>query len=183
MKTNLRIALTFLALGSIAAWAQELPTARLVQEPAPSQFSDFKTRLQAAIESREVANIKPLYETNDVKGGELNSELLRWQSMVAQDGGTLSLYFKDLSKLPPESHKFWSAEAHRLTERLVTHFAFVRCGTVQLIVPLVLADNKLLIVPSEKVARKGIEQGGPASRSQPVAPGTNRTSSAAGSGG
>jgi hypothetical protein len=182
MKTNLRILLTFLALGSIAASAQELTAFWPIQEPALSQLGDFKSRLQAAIESGEAVNIKALYQTNGATGEELNSELVRWQPMVAQHGETISFYFKELSKLPQESQAFWSTEARRLTEHPVTHFALVRCGTAQLTVPLILADNKLLIVPSEKVIEKGSQPDGAANRNPPVRPETNRPSAAVGSG-
>jgi hypothetical protein len=182
MKTNLRIVLTFLALASIAASAQQPPASWPITEPTLSQFTDFKSRLQAAIDTRELASIKALYQTNNVCDEELNSDLTRWQPMLGQDAATLLLYFKDLSTLPPESLEFWSAKAHRLTQHQVTHFALVRSGTAQLTVPLILADNKFLIVPSEKLTKNGSEPAPGPSHSQPVRPQTNPAPVSPGSG-
>jgi hypothetical protein len=172
----------FLALTNAVAWAQELPTVSPIPEPALSQLKDFESRVNAAVENAEVANIKALYQTNGVTAGDLNSEIIRWKSLDRQDGKKLLFYFKEISELPPESRRFWSSEAHRLTQHEVTHFALVSSGSgVQLILPLVLTDGRLLIVPSEKIAAKAIEPGGAANGSLPIRSETNSTPTAAGS--
>ena len=183
-----------LGLANTASWAEDLQLlpslsneprvgpgqGPAVLAPSFSLFSDFKARLEAVIARREVAGFADLYQTNGVTAEELESELVRWRHMAGEDAKTVFLFFKELSKLPPESHEFWSAEAHRLTKHEVTHFAFVRSGSrVRLILPLFVVDDKLLIVPSEKIIANGVEPSGPAS--QPIRSETNRTSPAAGS--
>lgn len=182
MKTNLRVVWMVLVLANTVAWAQELPTLSRVPDPAVSALEDFRSRLQAAVESGEVANIKALYQTNGVTAQELESEVPRWQGMMGQGTNAVSLFFKELDKLPSESRRFWSAQAHWLTVHEVTHFVFLRRGNGgHLILPLVIAGDRLLIVPSEKVPAKGVEPGRAASGSQPIRSETNTTSSAAGS--
>ena len=82
--------------------------------------------------------------------------------LIGQDSKTVHWYFKDLNALPSsQARMIWTSEAERLTARRVTHLAFIRCGSVaQLILPLVVVDNRFLIVPSEKIAAKVIEAGG-----------------------
>jgi hypothetical protein len=147
----------------------------------------FWGRLEAAVESRQLDAIAALYQTNDVTAVELKSELARWRQIVAEGVKPKGPFFKVLSHLPPESHAYWTTNAHRLTRHEVTCFviaAYMVGGQnkwEQMTLPLVLVGDSLLIVPSEKVSTKGIEQGGPATGSQPIRPETNRTSGAAGS--
>ena len=173
----------FLVLANTVAWAQGPHTGSSIPEPALSQLRDFESRVNAAVDRSDAANIKALYQTNGVTAGDLNSELIRWKSMDQQAGKKLLFYFKEISELPPESRRFWSGEAHRLTQHEVTHFALVRSASgVQLILPLVVTDGRLLIVPSEKIAAKAIEPGSAPNRSQPVRSQTNSTPATAGSG-
>jgi hypothetical protein len=159
MKTNLRVVWMLFALANIVAWAQEIPTVSPIPEPALGQLKDFAARVRAAVESGEVADIDALYQSNGVTAEELNSEWARWKPMVEQNAKTLLFYFKEICDLPPESRRYWSKKAHDLTQREVTHFAFVRSGNgVQLILPLAVIDGRLRIVPSEKITAKGIEQ-------------------------
>ncbi len=127
----------------------------IAQVPELDLFSDFRTRMQAALERRNSSGIASLYETNGVTAGELKTEMDRWQRITGENSKSVSVFFKDLNRLPSESFKYWSTEAHRLTKHEVTHFAIVRSGGgTGLILPLVLVDNTLLVVPSEKSVAK-----------------------------
>ncbi len=126
----------------------------IAQVPELDLFSDFRTRLQTALERGDSSGIASLYETNGVTAGELKTEINRWQRVIGKNSEELTVSFKDLNRLPSESLKFWSTEAHRLTKHEVTHFAVVRSGGgIGLILPLVIVDNKLLIVPSKVMAK------------------------------
>ena len=149
--------------------------------PLMAAYHDFGTRLETAVESRELASVAALYQTNGVAAVELKSELARWRQLVAEGAKPRGPFFKSLSHLPPESHEYWEAQAHRLTRHPVTDFAIVQFqGGYQMTLPLFLVGNTLLIVPSEKI-NKGIEPGGAADGSQPFRPQTNTTPPAAGS--
>jgi hypothetical protein len=172
------------------SWASEAPLSSnspagafgMQEDMAPikAAYHDFQTRLGRALESRELASVAALYQTNDVTAAELNSELARWRQLVAEGAEPRPWYFKSLSHLPPESHKHWEARAQRLTRHPVTDFAFVQFqGGSQMIVPLCLVGNTLLMVPSEKI-NKSIENGA-ANGSQAIRSETNQTSGAAGS--
>jgi hypothetical protein len=187
--------LLLLAFPSLSSWAGETPEGSVPRKSASQEslkanaiYDDFKNRLEVALASRELAAVAALYRTNDVTAVELKSELARWQQPVAEGAKATPPYLKTLSELPPESHDYWEAQAHRVTRHKVTHFALV--GYIvrgerilrQETLPLVLVGNRLLIVPSEKIADQGIEPGGAMNRSQPIRSDTNRPSAAAGSG-
>jgi hypothetical protein len=170
----------FLEGGSVAAkkeTAVPLP-------PHSNLFSDFISRLEAAIESRDVVSIQALYETRGVAPEKMKIELSRWRKLLHEEARTrVSLYGKELSTLPPKAREVWGERAHHLTKHEVTHMALVKFGTgVGLMLPLVVVDDRLLIVPSDNVeVGSDIEPIGPANGSQPVRSETNATSSAAGS--
>ena len=185
MKTRATVFL--LVSTGLFSWAGELPKGdtQLTQKDR-SVYEDFKNRLEAAVAGRELASIAALYQTNDVSAIELKSELARWQRVVAEGARPMAPYLKTLSELPPESHDFWEAGALRRTRHQVTHFSIqkfiTKTTTDELILPLVLVGDKLMIVPSEKISTKGIEPDGGVSRSQQFRPGTNRAPPAAGPG-
>ncbi len=150
-------------------------------------FQDFRSRLQTAVERRDFLAIQRLYQTNGVAEETLKVELGRWKQLLDKYTNVISgMFFKELATLPsPEAYRHWTECAHSLTDREVSHLCgvtFSPGNVVQLVLPLVAADGRLLIVPSDKedVAYR-IEQGGAANGSQPNRSETNRTSSSAGS--
>jgi hypothetical protein len=196
MKTSgLRLALVLFAFTSASLWAGDpalfhsLSNVGLEEDtqvplaPPVNLFNDFRSRLEAAIQSRKIPAISALYQTNGVDAEDLKSELARWQPMIAEDAKRVSLFGKDLSRLPPKAHDFWTAQARRLTEREVAYFIFVQSENgIRLTLPLVVDGDRLLIVPSDKkTGSSGIEPSGSTNGSQPTGSKTNRTSSAAGS--
>lgn len=120
--------------------------------PPSDLYSDFSSRLEAVIESRDLVAIQALYQTNGVGVEEFKIELGRWRQIFGEGAKPrVSMYFKELSTLPPQAHELWEEQARRLTKHEVTHLAFVRSGTrVVLMFPLVVVKDRLLIVPSEK---------------------------------
>ena len=146
-------------------------------------FKDFAGRLEAAVGTRDVRAVIALYQTNGVPAAELAGEVANWQRTLADDAqGKLLWYGKELATLPSEqAQRFWSEYVQRLTKRQVTHIVTVRFGGgVQFVLPLVSAEGKLWIVPSERNSPR-IEPGGGANRSHPVTSQTNRAPAAAGS--
>jgi len=146
-------------------------------------FQEFHNRLQTAVEARDLVAIQRLYQTNGVAKETLKFELGRWKQLL--DEKTPGLWFKELSTLPLKARQCWTEYAHGLTDREVTHLCFLTFSprsVVQLGLPLVVIDDRFLIVPSEKrnIASR-IEQDGAANESQPISPDTNRTSPPAGS--
>jgi hypothetical protein len=128
--------------------------------PRSNLFSDFGSRLEEGIENRNLIAIQALYQTKAVTAKELELELARWRRVLSNDSNAKVLVqFKELSTLPPKARQIWSEQAHRLTRHGATHLAFVTSGAeVRLILPLVAVENRLLIVPSDKVnARSSIE--------------------------
>lgn len=163
MKT--RATLFLLTFSGLLSWAGELPpdatlpkgVTRMTQKERAA-FDDLKSRLEAAVASREVASVAALYQTNDVSAVEWKSELSRWRLVLEEGAKPSPPFLKILSQLPPESHDYWEAQAHRLTRHQVTAFAMVRFQNgSQMTLPLVLVGDRLLIVPSEKISTKGIE--------------------------
>ncbi len=186
-----RLTLFLLAFAVLVSWGGELfsdaalpkGVARMPDKER-AVYDDLKSRLEAAVSSRDVASVAALYQTNDVSPAEMKSELARWRPVLGKGAKPSPPYLKVLSRLPPESHEFWQAQAHRLTRHQVTAFAIVRFQDgSQMELPLALVGEKFLIVPSEKISTKVPEPGGAANRSQPPSPSTNRPASAAGSGG
>ena len=148
-------------------------------------FQELESRLRAAVEGRDLVAIQRLHQTNGVAEETLQFELARWEQLLDENTNvTPGLWFKELATLPPKARQYWTEYAHRLTDREVTHLCFLAFSprnVVQLGLPLVVVDDRFLIVPSEKrnIASL-IEQDGAANGSQPVRSETNRTSSAVG---
>ncbi len=164
--------LTFMGLWS---WAGELPADatlpkgfRQMTQKERAVYDDLKRRLEAAIASREFASVAALYQSNEVSAVEWTSELARWRPVLEEGAKPSPPFMKNLSQLPPESQKYWEAEAHRRTRHQVTAFAMVRFQNgSQMTLPLNLVGDKLLIVPSEKVATRGIEPVAPPNAAPP----------------
>lgn len=160
---------TLLLLTGLWTWAGEMPADiplptgfRQMTQKERAVYDDLKTRLEAAIASREVAAVAALYQTNEVSAVEWTSELARWRPVLEKGAKPSPPFLKILSQLPPESKKHWEAEAHRRTRQQVTAFAMVGFQNAsQMTMPLVLVGDKLLIVPSEKLAARGIEPAAP----------------------
>ena len=124
--------------------------------PKSDPFADFFRSLNAAIESRDLGAIMALYETNGVTTEALKVELARWRDTLPGDiKQRLTLFGKDLKTLPSEgARNFWGERARSLTKREVTHLVFVQFGTeIRLTLPLILVNDRLLIVPSDALVR------------------------------
>ena len=140
---------------------------------SPDLFRDFATRLKAAIETRDFQAIMRLYQTNGTSAEALNLELAQWRKTLAEDtNATVSLWGKDLRRLPPEAQKFWCDVAERLicsrcastsvglnwsadlqAWREVTHLLFVYFGNgtgARLTLPLQVVENRMLLVSPDK---------------------------------
>ena len=153
-------------MSSFAEESPPLPDLFLIREAATQSIrpiplaphsdglQDFRLRLEKAIVSHHGVAIQALYQTNQVSAAELKLELDRWKQVIDGDGkGGLSLVYKELTYLPPKSHEFWDAKAHRVTTHDVDAFVMVRINQTpifQLILPLIAVDSKLLIVVSDK---------------------------------
>ena len=165
-----------LLLASASSWVG-------AQSPTPDHYRAFFTHFEAAVASRDLGAIEALYQTNSVTAQELKLEMARWPDLLAGEAKErMAWFFKELSTLPPQAREAHTGRAHRLTKHEVTHLASLQLPSgFRLTLPLVLADGRLLIVPSEKRnATPRIEQIGPANERQPDRSGTNQTSSAAG---
>ena len=174
---TLQVFSLLLALTSVPSWAG-------TQSLLPDPYGEFSSRLEAAVEHRDLAAIQALYQTNGVAAQELKLEMARWPELLAGDAkASVWLYFKELSTLPPQAREVHTERARRLTKHEVTHLALVRLPAgYQLTLPLVLVGDKLLVVPSEKRnTASNIESNGPANGSQPIRSETNPTPPAAGS--
>lgn len=157
---------------SVAAEQQtQIPLAPIV-----NVCPDFRGRVEAAVGSRDLAEIENLYQTNAASPSVSKGELARWQPLLAQTTNSqVFLYFKQFDELPPKARELWSDYARRLTALKVTHLAFLRNDTgTSLVLPLIEIDGKLLIVPSEKAQRvSGIKPDGATTGSQPIRSETN----------
>jgi len=177
MKYRIRRVLSLLfALATAPSWA-------CAQSLSPDHYREFISRLEAAVEHRDLAAIQALYQTNGVAAQELKLEMARWPELLAGDGkADVSLYFKELNTLPPQAREVHIERARRLTKHEVSHLAFVHLPAAhKLTLPLVLVGDKLFVVPSEKRnTASSIKPNGPTNGSQPIRSETNRTSSAAG---
>jgi hypothetical protein len=153
--------------------------------PRSKVFSDFRARLQEAVSSGDVVAIQSLYQTNGVAAESLKIELTQWDSMLRNTANPrVGLYFKELSRLPPKAREVWTKIAEGLTKREVTHLVGVSVtpGTVQRILPLILIEDSLWIVPSDtQSAQRSIEPGGRANGSQPIPSSRDGTQDPAGS--
>jgi hypothetical protein len=139
-------------------------------EPAMELFKDFADRLEAAVGTKDVSAVIALYQTNGVPAVGLAGEVAKWQRILAGDArGKMFWYGKELATLPSEqARRFWSEYVQRLTEREVTHVVAIRFGGgAQFLLPLVSAQGKLWIVPSEKNSGS-IEIGSPGGLSLPA---------------
>jgi hypothetical protein len=131
---------------------------------------DFCSRVEAAIETGDLAQIGALYQTNGIAVEELRLELARWRPVLGQqDKVKVSLYLKDLNTLSLTANQMWGESARSLTTHKATHLAFLQCGgAVRFMLPLVLVEGRLLVVPSDKLkSREAIEPRGPVDGSQP----------------
>jgi hypothetical protein len=188
--------LLLLALAAADSWAGEpqiLPdylksgssatTREATPEPRQRLMVDFKTRLEAAIESRDLAVIQALYQTNGIAAEDLKVEMARWPSLLRGEAkGEVGLFFKELSTLPSPARAIHTERARRLTKHEVTHLVLVRLPAgYQLTLPLVVIEGRLLIVPSDAIKADVGNQNGATNGSQQLRSGTNSTSSAAGS--
>jgi hypothetical protein len=129
------------------------------------------SRLRAAIETRDFPGIMRLYQTNGTSAEALNLELAQWQKTLSENtNATVSVWGKDLRRLPPEAQKFWCDVAERLicnrcastsvgldwsgnlqAWREVTHLLILRFGNgASLTLPLQLVENRMLILSPDK---------------------------------
>jgi hypothetical protein len=156
--------------------------------PGADPFTDFSDRLNAAIQTQNVAALRALYQTNGVSAEQLNDELSRWQPMLEGDANSRvsiriqGTVFRDFSR----SHKMWKNLAERLTTHKATHLVNLRTTAGYWMLPLVEVEGRLLIVPSDKsrdmgLRLKDVQPDGAANESQPVPSNTNSTPGAAGS--
>jgi len=136
-----------------------------------NHFQEFHNRLQTAVEARDLVAIQRLYQTNGVAKETLKFELGRWKQLLDENTKvTLGLWFKELATLPPKARQCWTEYAHGLTDCEVTHLCFLTFSprnVVRLGLPLVVVDDRLLIVPSEKMNAASRIENGAANRSQP----------------
>jgi hypothetical protein len=157
--------------------------------PDVNPFRDFRDRLKAAIETRDLIALQALYQTNGVSTEQLNDELSRWEPMLQSDAmSRVSIqaegcFFRDFSR----SNKMWKKLAERLTTHEGTHLVQLPTTAGTWILPLVEVEGRLLILPSDKskdirLRREDAQPDGPANGSQPIRSETNSTSAAAGSG-
>jgi hypothetical protein len=155
--------------------------------PEGIPYKDFVDRLEAAFETRDTNALQNLYQTNGVSSEELNEELNRWEPMLrsnAASGVTIRFrgcIFRDFNR----SNKMWKKLAERLTTHPATHLVEVPTSAGLWMLPLVQAEGRFLMVPSDKskvmaVRREDAEDSAP-NVSEPIRSETNRTSSAAGS--
>ncbi|HLZ53234.1 MAG TPA: hypothetical protein VKS19_02030 [Verrucomicrobiae bacterium] len=151
----------------------------------PNAFTDFARRVETAVERRDLAGIRDLYQTNVVTSDDIKRELTRWQPVLAQAAGAkVSVYFKELGKLPPTASQVWGNCARRLTTHKVTHLAGLLNGSpvVALVLPLIEVDGRLWIVPSDKLLPgASVMPANAANGNQPGRSGTNGISGMAGS--
>ena len=105
---------------------------------------DFQTRLKSAIESRGLAVIQALYQTNGITAEDLKVEMARWPSLLRGEAKAgVALFFKELSTLPPQAREIHTERARRLTKHEVTHLVLVRLPAgYQLTPPLVLVEGQ-----------------------------------------
>ena len=179
---HLRTFLLVLAFSSAPLWAGEplllsgIVTEQEAAAPLPLHsdlYGDFRSHLEAAIERQDLIAIQALYQTNGIGAEEFKTELARWRRVFGECATQRFVYFKELSTLPPQAHDYWATQARHLTEHKATHLAFVGSGTEgRLILPLVVVEDRLLIVPSEKRKTESCCQ---ANGSDPIRSKTNRT--------
>lgn len=167
-----------------AADAAAEPRTPVPLASGPNALTDFATRVETAVEHRDLAGIGELYQTNGVTSGDMKRELNRWQPVLAQAAGAkVSVYFKELGTLPPTAHQVWGDYARRLTTHKVTHLAGLRNGSpvVALVLPLIEVDGRLWIVPSDKLLPgASVMPAKAANGNQPGCSGTNGISGTAG---
>jgi hypothetical protein len=115
-------------------------------------FREFRTRVEAAIQSRNLDNVVALYQTNGIAAQEIKLELVRWRPILAQqDDKVVAFFFKELSTLPPTARQVWGEQARRLTTHRVTHLVLLHYGDgVRLTLPLVSVNDRLLIVSADQ---------------------------------
>ncbi|MCX6930692.1 MAG: hypothetical protein NT154_46935, partial [Verrucomicrobia bacterium] len=156
--------------------------------PKANPIKDFSDRLNAAIQTQNVAALQALYQTNGLSAQQLNDELSRWQPMLEGDAKSrVSIQnqftvFRDFSR----SNKMWKHLAERLTTHKTTHLVQLKTTAGTWMLPLIEVEGRLLIVPSDKSKDTGlrledVQPDGAGNESQPVPSNTNSTPGAAGS--
>ena len=117
-------------------------------------FDNFRTRLEAAIENRDLATIQSLYQTNGVPAVEMEAEFAHWQRLFGEKAGErVGLWFKELITLPPKARESWTDYAHQLTTLEATHLVFLLFSSSNVVragFPLNQVGDKLLIVVSDQ---------------------------------
>jgi hypothetical protein len=118
-------------------------------------FNEFRPRLEAAIESQDLAAIQSLYLTNGATAGEMEAELAHWRKLIGEKADDrVSLWFKELNTLPPEARESWTDYARHLTTRETTHLVFMSFSSLPSSVragfPLLRVGDQLWIVLSDQ---------------------------------
>jgi hypothetical protein len=148
--------LLVLAASPFVTAAQLLPG---LSDPAEMQirsnrYWEISSRLESAVEHRDFAAIRGLYQTNGVTSDELETEISRWRQLLdLHPGKRVSPYFKELDSLPSQARESWTQTARQLTDRKVTHVVslfFPPSNVARLVLPMVLDDGRLRLVASEK---------------------------------
>jgi hypothetical protein len=149
---------------------------------------DLMDRLKAAIDASDASALQALYQTNGASIELMSEELSRWRPMLegevksrltVETRGTI---FRDFSLCNP----MWKHVAERLSSHRSTHLVELMTSRGYWMLPLVEAEGRLFLVPSDKSRDMGlrwedVQPDRAANVSQPVPPNTNSTSEAAGS--
>lgn len=118
-------------------------------------FNEFRPRLEAAIESRDLAAIQSLYLTNSATADEMEAELAHWRRLIGEKADDrVFLWFKELSTLPPKARESWTDHARHLTTRETTHLVFMSFSSspssVRAGFPLLRVGDQLWLVISDQ---------------------------------
>jgi len=118
----------------------------------PDPFQEFHRVIMDLAETPDHVRLQSLY-WQGADGRSIAVSIQRLENVLS--GGTrsrLSLFFKDLERLPEPTRERWSRKIRQLT----TYEASVLClvqvdGHVRVLLPLHRSDDGLLIVPADRI--------------------------------
>jgi hypothetical protein len=120
--------------------------------PLPAATVDFDARLKLVLANHDPTGIEALYQTNSVTAADRKRELALWRPLFDQPADArVSVFFKEISAMPPAAHQFWTEYIRKLTTHDATHL--VRLDTMRgttSVFPLIEIHGRLWVVPSDK---------------------------------
>jgi hypothetical protein len=118
----------------------------------PDPVWEFDSVIRDLAEAPDHGRLQSLY-CQGADGKSIAASIQRLENVLSEGTKSrLSLFYKDLEKLPAPSREYWSRKIRQLTTYEASVLCFVLVdGHLRVMLPLHRSDEGLLIVPADRM--------------------------------